>query len=156
MNLWSWGKTRDIEFKKQIGAKVIPEPFLVSCVWGQGDNLPYTSSPLKWGHWYLPYMDVVKGDNAYLQIIVDIKENIMYIYYAFHSLFTMLYIYYNFSYACYKGQDFNQTNSRLTSGGIVYRKQWLNGCRHGCKEQHSCWRQNGNSVRVVGPSQGWQ
>lgn len=74
-------------------------------------------------------MDVVKGDNAYLQIIVDIKENIMYIYYVFHSLFTMLYIYYNFSYACYKGQDFNQTNSRLTSGGIVYRKQWLNGCR---------------------------
>lgn len=88
-------------------------------------------------------MDIVRGDNGYLQIIVNVKENIMYIYSAFQSFFTMLYVSYNFNHASYKGQDFYQTNSRLTSGGILYTKQWVNGCRHGCKEQYSCLRQNG-------------
>lgn len=69
-----------------------------------------------------PNMGVIKGENGYLKIIVDMRENIIYIYYAFHSLCTIFYISYKFSYACYKRQDFQQIDSRLTSGRKFYRK----------------------------------
>lgn len=110
--------------KKQRGAKVRLESLLVSYEFGGRDitsPFTYTSSALKWGQWYLPHMNVVRGNNGYLQK---------------HKLHLLLWFHfsYNFCYACYKGEDFQQTNSRLTSGRKLYRKQWLNGCRHGCKK----------------------